>query len=121
MDAPKLVTLYLDKPSKKQGEGEYVAFPALVIGARDFEDHDYPLLNVVYFRHDDIASHHALGGVDWADTLTRMLDVPHEDDQDKQSFYYVESDSDAKAAVISDLHNTIEQQDDEIVALKAKY
>lgn len=117
MDAPKLVTLYLYKPSKKQGEGEYVAYPALVIGVRDFEDHDSPLLNLVYFRSDDVASHHALNGIDWADTLTRMLDVPHEDDQDKQSFYWRDEDED-HADVLSDLHNTIEQNmDDEIARL----
>jgi hypothetical protein len=85
METPKHVILFSYSPTLKT----HVSYPALVIGSRELEDHDYPVLALVHFRHDDTASHHALNGVDWADTLERTLDVPHEDDKDKQSFYYV--------------------------------
>ena len=70
----------------------YVAYPALVIGSRAVPDHDAPVLTTVHFRHDDIASHHALTGIDWVDTLERTLDVPHEGDKVNQSFYWVHLD-----------------------------
>jgi len=85
MDAPKHVILFSYDAATKQHE----RYDALVIGSREFEDHDEPILNLVYFRHNDTASHHALNGVDWADTLERMLDVPHKYDLQQQSFYYL--------------------------------
>lgn len=85
MEAPKHVILFTYDASTKQHE----RYDALVIGAREFDDHDEPVLNLVHFRHNDTASHHALNGVDWADTLERVLDVPHKDDLQQQSFYYL--------------------------------
>ena len=64
-------------------------YDALVIGRRDFDDHDRPVLNLVHFRHDDPSSHHALNGVDWSDTLERTLDVPHQSDREQQAFFYL--------------------------------
>lgn len=90
MDAPKHVILFTYDASTKQHE----RYDALVIGAREFDDHDEPVLNLVHFRHNDTASHHALNGVDWADTLERVLDVPHQDDLQQQSFYYLREGED---------------------------
>jgi hypothetical protein len=84
-EAPKHVILFSYNPQLKA----MVRYDALVIGTRDFEENDRPVLNLVHFRHDDIASHHCLQGVDWADTLERTLDVPHLSDQEQQSFYYL--------------------------------
>jgi hypothetical protein len=84
-EAPKHVILFNYNPQLKA----MVRYDALVIGTRDFDDHDQPVLNLVHFRHDDVTSHHALNGVDWADTLDRTLDVPHQCDRENQSFYYL--------------------------------
>lgn len=84
-DAPKHVILMSYSPTSKQHE----RYDALVIGAREMEEHSRPVLNLVHFRHDDPTSHHALMGIDWADTVSRTLDVPHKDDVVNQSFYYL--------------------------------
>lgn len=88
-EAPKHVILFSYNPQLKA----MVRYDALVIGTRDFEENDRPVLNLVHFRHDDIASHHCLQGVDWADTLERTLDVPHQSDVENQSFYWLEDDA----------------------------
>ena len=75
MEPKHVVFFKYDYKTKK-----HERYDALVIGSREMEDHDNPVLTLVHFRHDDIASHHALIGVDWADTLERTLDVPHKDD-----------------------------------------
>ena len=88
MNAPKHVILSTYNPATKA----MVSYDALVIGSVEREDHDYPVLTTVHFRHDDVASHHALTGVDYLDTLSRTFDVAHKDDKVNQSFYYVEGD-----------------------------
>lgn len=89
MDAPKHVILSSYDPKSKKHE----RYDALVIGSRELPEHTHPVLNLVHFRHDDLAAHHALSGVDWADTIDRTLDVPHKDDLQNQSFYWTESEA----------------------------
>lgn len=72
---------------------KHVEYPALVIGERSMEDHQHPVYALVHFQHDNLAAHHALSGVDWADTLERVLDVPHKSDLGDQSFYWLETDT----------------------------
>jgi hypothetical protein len=69
---------------------DYVRHDALVIDSRGQDQHDRPILTVVFFKHDDPASHHAIQGVDYADCLERALDVPHREDRVNQSFYWTE-------------------------------
>jgi hypothetical protein len=98
----------------------HVRYDALVIGVREFEDHDEPVLNLVYFRHDDTASHHALNGVDWADTLERILDVPHEDDLENQSFYYVEEDASVLRKQLDSAREVLREYDKVVDDLRAQ-
>ena len=77
MNAPKHVILSTYNPATKA----MVSYDALVIGSVEREDHDYPVLTTVHFRHDDVASHHALTGVDYLDTLSRTFDVALEGDE----------------------------------------
>lgn len=108
-EAPKHVILFSYSPQLKA----MVRYDALVIGTRDFEENDRPVLNLVHFRHDDIASHHALNGVDWADTLERTLDVPHRCDQENQSFYWLEDDA-------AKLRDDLDYADGVMAALRAQ-
>lgn len=85
---PTHVFFFRYDPQTKQ----HVKYDALVIGSASREDHDREVLTVAFFKHDDIASHHALNGIDWADTFERVFEVPHQDDKVNQSFYWVEGD-----------------------------
>lgn len=90
-EVPKHVILFSYSPKLRK----HVRYDALVVGSRTLPDHDEFVLNLVHFRHDDVNSHHALNGVDWADTLERTLDVPHEDDKVNQSFFWKDADDEA--------------------------
>lgn len=100
MESRRSVILSKYDPNIKK----HVEYPSLVIGERTLDDHKQPVYALVHFRHDDLAAHHALSGVDWVDTIERVLDVPHKSDLGNQSFYWVETDSE-KAA--KDMNNGI--------------
>jgi hypothetical protein len=118
-EAPKHVILFNYSPTLKT----YVSYDALVISSREFEDHDEPVLALVHFRHDDTASHHALNGVDWADTFERTLDVPHRDDRENQSFYWVEADEEAPLLrqQLKESQDSLQSAAEAIYALREKY
>jgi hypothetical protein len=83
-ETPGYVVLHLYHHENKKHE----QYDALVLNSRQFEGEEYPRLTVAYFDHLDTASHHALHGIDWADTLERVIEVPHEDEAEGQPFYY---------------------------------
>ena len=85
MNTSEHVLFYQYSPITK----EFERFHALVIGSRESENHDEPILHLVIYRHDKPNAHHALSGTDWADTIERVLDVPHKSDLGNQSFYYL--------------------------------
>lgn len=89
MESRQSVVLHKYDPNIKK----YVEYPALVIGERTLEGHTKLVYQTVHFQHDNLAAHHALSGVDWADTLERTLDVPHKSDVVNQSFYWLECSS----------------------------
>lgn len=115
-EPPKHVILFSFNPQLKA----MVRYDALVIGTRDFEENDRPVLNLVHFRHDDIASHHALNGVDWADTLERTLDVPHQCDLEQQSFYYLEGDAETLEQQLEQSREVLREYDKVVDNLKAQ-
>jgi len=82
--APGYVVLHLYHPKNKKHE----QYHALVLSSREVEDHKNPLLTVVYFNHINTAAHHALQGVDWAETLERVMDVPSIEDKEGAPFFY---------------------------------
>lgn len=119
--APRHVILYNYSPTSRK----YEAYNALVIGSAQREGDKELQLNLVHFRHDDLPAHHALSGVDWADTIDRTLDVPHKSDQGNQSFYYVGDAEDelkkelaAQNTTLDSLRKELRGKDDELKALK---
>jgi len=84
MKTPGYVVLHLYHAGNKKHE----QYHALVLSSREDEGKKFPVLTVVYFDHLDTASHHSLNGVDYADTLERVFDVPHIEDAEGQAFYY---------------------------------
>ncbi|MFZ0536672.1 MAG: hypothetical protein WBD45_04350 [Terriglobales bacterium] len=116
MNAPKHVILSTYNPATKA----MVSYDALVIGSVEREDHDYPVLTTVHFRHDDVASHHALTGVDYLDTLSRTFDVAHKDDKVNQSFYYVEGDEVELKRKCDWLRKELQKANDQIKAMMQK-
>lgn len=93
---------------------------ALVIGTREFDDHDNPVLNLVHFRRDDNTSRPASSG-NWADTLERTIDVPHEDDRKKQPFYYVvEEDASALRTQLESAREVLREYDKVVDDLRAQ-
>lgn len=114
-EAPKHVILVAYNPKLKKD----VEYDALVVGSRELPNHDELVLNLVHFRHDDVNSHHALNGVDWADTLERTLDVPHEDDKANQSFFWKDSDDSDDQA--SELRHCLENAREYIGKLEAEF
>ena len=97
------VLLHTYNPTSK----EYDCYDALVL--TEAVGPTKPTLALCFHDHLDTSALHALQGVDWRDTIKRVLDVPHKDDRVNQSFYYVESDAADKrhiAALRSELTKT---------------
>jgi hypothetical protein len=116
-DGPKHVVLFKFSPTSKK----YERFDALVLQSRKFEENDHHTLNLIYFDHLNTAAHHALNGVNWADTIERMLDVPHEDDLENQSFYWVESEADELKAENAQLQHQLQAEQSLSDELRKKF
>src|SRR5258708_7404444 len=100
-------TLYIYSPTTKLHE----RFEALIIGSDDSQGTSKPLLDLVYFDHLNTAAHHALSGIGWAETMHRVLDVPHQDDVKNQSFYYVEPQREVSAADLDKIATDLRAKD----------
>lgn len=95
MKAPGYVTLYRYHAKNKRHE----PYHALVLSSREVEGNEHPVLTVAHFDHLNTAAHHALNGVNWADTIDRTFDVPHRDDGEGQPFYYEDTVGDLQDAL----------------------
>lgn len=82
--APGHVVLHLYHAKNKRHE----QYHALVLSSREVEKHVDPVLTIAYFDHLNTSAHHALQGIDWAETLDRVLDVASINDAEGAPFYY---------------------------------
>jgi hypothetical protein len=121
--SPGHVVLHLYHHKNKKHE----QYNALVVGSRSVEGREHPVLNLVYFDHLKISAHHALNGVDWAETLERMMDVPHEFEAEGQPYFYQDVDAEVAdyiqmaSATLGENRKTIEALQVELAELKLKY
>ena len=121
--SPGHVVLHLYHPKNKRHE----QYHGLVVSSRELEGKEHPVLTVIYFDHLDTAAHHALNGVDWAETLDRVLDVPHEADVEGAPFFYEDVDSGMEAfatrmyAALDERSKQLRAAQVELAEVKLKY